>query len=712
MCPRCWNGWGSEGKGPAMLSLSFTPLLPWPVLAVLGLVALAMAVLAVLARGRTALLRALVLALVLAALANPALVHEDREPVKDIAAVVIDRSGSQALGDRPQVTDQVRAELQRRFGSLTNIEPRFIDVPDAGEGDDGTKLFAALGQALADVPPERLAGVVMVTDGVVHDIPQNLAQLGIKAPLHVLVTGHADERDRQIKLLEAPRFGIVGKDLTIRAEVMERGGTGHAVVVTRRDGEEIDRRDVPTGRPFDLSTRIEHGGQNVVEIEVDPLPNELTTVNNRAVLPIEGIREKLRVLLVSGEPHQGERTWRNLLKSDANVDLVHFTILRPPEKQDGTPISELSLIAFPTRELFVQKIKDFDLIIFDRYANQSVLPQAYFDNIVRYVREGGALLIAAGPEYAGAASLARTRLAGILPGDPDGRVVERPYKATPTQTGKRHPVTRDLPGSDASPPAWGDWLRIVQARLRPGIEPILSGADNLPLLALSREDKGRVALLLSDHAWLWARGYQDGGPYLDLLRRLAHWLMKEPALEEEALRAQTTGHGREVRVERQTMADTAEPVTVTGPTGKVTTLTLKPSEPGLFTATFDAQSLGLHTLRSGNLVAFVSVGPANPRELADVFSDTERLRAVSEGSGGSVRRLSDASGALQVPRLQSLRGGRLSGGDWIGFRPSDSANIRGVEVYPLALGLAALAALAAAVLAMWLVEGRRGQGRA
>ncbi len=198
--------------------------------------------------------------------------------------------------------------------------------------------------------------------------------------------------------------------------------------------------------------------------------------NNRAVLPIEGIREKLRVLLVSGEPHQGERTWRNLLKSDANVDLVHFTILRPPEKQDGTPISELSLIAFPTRELFVQKIKDFDLIIFDRYANQSVLPQAYFDNIVRYVREGGALLIAAGPEYAGPASLARTRLAGILPAIPTGGVVERPYKAAPTRTGQRHPVTRDLPGSDANPPAWGDWLRIIQARLRPGIEPILSGA--------------------------------------------------------------------------------------------------------------------------------------------------------------------------------------------------------------------------------------------
>ena len=693
-----------------MLSLSFTPLVPWAVLAAFGVLAAILAVVAVLARGRTALLRAVALGLVVLALANPSLVREDRDPVKDVAAIVVDRSGSQSLGDRPAMTDAVKAELERRFGALANIEPRFIEVGDAqgGEGDDGTKLFTALTQALADVPPERIAGVVMLTDGVVHDIPASLATLGLKAPLHVLVTGRPDERDRQIKMLEAPRFGIVGRDVTLRGEVMERGGTGTAVVTVRRDGEAIDRQSISTGVPFSLTTHIEHGGPNVVEIEVEPLPGELTTVNNRAVLPIEGIREKLRVLLVSGEPHQGERTWRNLLKSDASVDLVHFTILRPPEKQDGTPISELSLIAFPTRELFVQKIKDFDLIIFDRYANQSVLPQAYFDNIVRYVREGGALLIAAGPEFAGPASLARTRLAGILPGDPDGRVVEKPYKATPTQIGQRHPVTRALPGSDASPPAWGDWLRIVEARTRPGIQPILSGAEGLPLLALSREDKGRVALLLSDHAWLWARGYQEGGPYLDLLRRLGHWLMKEPALEEEALRAQTTGRGREVRVERQTMADQAEPVTVTGPTGKVTTLTLKPKEPGLFTATFDAETLGLHTLRSGNLVAFVSVGPANPRELADVFSDTERLKAAADGSGGSVRRVAE-TGGIQVPRLALVRGGRLAGSDWIGFRPSDSANIRGVEVYPLALGLAALAALAAALLAMWLVEGRRGR---
>ena len=692
-----------------MLSLSFTPLLPWPVLAGFAVLVVVFVGLAFLARGRSAILRALALALVLLAIANPSLVREDREPVKDIAAIVVDRSCSHGLGDRPDVTDAVRAELQRRFGALTNIEPRFIDVPDAKDGDEGTQLFTALSQALADVPAERLAGVVMLTDGVVHDIPASVAALGLKGPLHVLVTGHPDERDRQIKLIEAPRFGIVGRDLTIRAEVMERGGTGSATVTVRRDGEEVGRRTFPTGQPFSLTMRIEHGGPNVVEMEVEPLPGELTTINNRAVLPIEGIREKLRVLLVSGEPHQGERTWRNLLKSDANVDLVHFTILRPPEKQDGTPISELSLIAFQTRELFVQKIKDFDLIIFDRYANQSVLPSAYFDNIVRYVREGGALLIAAGPEFASSTSLARTRLASILPGEPNGRVLEQPYKAALTGTGTRHPVTRALPGSEASPPAWGDWLRIVSTQVKPGIQPILQGPNALPLLALSREEKGRVALLTSDHAWLWARGYQEGGPYLDLLRRLGHWLMKEPALEEEALRAQTTGRGREVRVERQTMAESAEPVSVTGPTGSQRTLTLAQGEPGLFSATFEATELGLHTLRSGSLVAFVSVGPPNPRELADVFSDTERLKALAEGTGGSIRRLAEVGGGTAVPRLQSVRSGRLAGADWIGFRPSDSANIRGVEVYPLALGLWALVALAGAILAMWLVEGRRGR---
>src|SRR4051812_22195815 len=558
-----------------MLTISFAPLVPdWALLAFAAGVVL-LAVLAVISRGGGGVLRGLGLSIVLLALTNPSLVQEERERVKDIVAVVVDRSTSQTLGERPGMTSEVREQLERRFAGMPDVEARFVEAGD-GEGDDGTRLFGALGRALADVPPDRLAGVVVVTDGVVHDIPASGSELGFKAPLHALVTGRPNERDRRIGLIEAPRFGIVGKDQTIRAEVAERGGSGSAEVTVRRDSQTVLRQQVRTGIPFSLSVRVEHGGPNVVEIEAESLPGELTEVNNRAVVTIEGIREKLRVLLVSGEPHPGERTWRNLLKSDANVDLVHFTILRPPEKQDGTPINELSLIAFPTRELFQQKIKDFDLIIFDRYANQSVLPSSYFDNIVRYVREGGALLIAAGPEFAGAGSLAHTRLAAVLPGEPDGRIVESPFKARVTTGGQRHPVTRDLPGSEANPPAWGEWLRLVGSQIRTGAT-VMSGAGDQPLLVLAREDKGRVALLLSDHAWLWARGYREGGPHLDLLRRLAHWLMKEPALEEEALRASVSG--RDIRIERQTLGETADAVTLTAPSGAERTIALQPERP-------------------------------------------------------------------------------------------------------------------------------------
>jgi hypothetical protein len=687
-----------------LFSVSFSPLIPDYALWALGIVAAILALLAVLSRGPVALVRALALALILLAVANPALVREDREKVKDIVAVVVDRSTSQSLGDRPAMTDQVRAELERRFGSLTDIEPRFIEARDAA-GDDGTRLFTVLANGLADVPPDRLAGVVLLTDGVVHDIPTSVESLGFRAPLHALITGRPNERDRQIKLTEAPRFGIVGRDVTVRGEIQERGGTGSAVLTVRRDGQPFAQQQIRTGEPFEMAVRVEHGGPNVVELEVEALPGELTQANNRAVINIEGIREKLRVLLVSGEPHPGERTWRNLLKSDANVDLVHFTILRPPEKQDGTPLNELSLIAFPHRELFQQKIKEFDLIIFDRFANQSILPASYFDNIVRYVREGGAVLLASGPELNSYGSLARTRLAPIIPARPDGRVVEQPFKATITGTGSRHPVTRELPGSEQSPPAWGEWLRVVGATIRSG-STVMSGANDLPLLVLSREEKGRVALLLSDHAWLWARGYREGGPHLDLLRRLSHWLMKEPALEEEALRA--SAKDETIRVERQTMSETTGPVSITPPSGKESSVTLTEEKPGLFTATVESGELGLHTLRSGDLVAFVSIGPANPRELVDVFSNTEMLRTVAEGTGGSIKRLGDEGVGVNMPRLVSIgSGSRYSGSDWIGFKPSDAAVVRGVAVFPLALGFLGLVLLLGATLASWLLEGRR-----
>ena len=421
------------------------------------------------------------------------------------------------------------------------------------------------------------------------------------------------------------------------------------------------------------------------------------------------MRDKLKVLLVSGEPHAGERAWRNLLKSDANVDLVHFTILRPPDKQDGTPINELSLIAFPTADLFGRKITDFDLIIFDRYSTQTILPQVYFDNIVRYVRDGGALLMATGPDYSTPDGLYYSPLGRIAPAKPTGAVIERPFRATITPEGNKHPVTRDLPGSEVNPPAWSEWYRLVATERLRGV-PVMSGADDKPLLLLSREGKGRVALLLTDQMWLWARGYQGGGPHIDLLRRLAHWLMKEPELEEEALRA--TARGREISIERQTLKNETPPVTLTAPSGATQVVTLAASTPGVSRASVKVEEFGLYRLSDGELTALVNVGPENPREFQEVVSTTEHLRALAESTGGTVRRIGAATGdEIVLPRFAAMRESPLYGGsDYIGVKRTGASVVVGVGVAPLAIGFIGLIVLLAGVLAAWLWEGRRARG--
>ena len=690
-----------------MWSLTFAPLVPLPLLIGLAVLAAVAAGMALVLAGRGAILRALALAVLAIALADPSLVFEDREPVKDVVAVVVDKSASNRLSDRSQQTQAAQAEVERQLRGVAGVETRTIEVTDQQGAGDGTRLFEALASGLADVPSERVAGAILLTDGLAHDAPANAEALGLRAPLHVLTTGREREIDRRIVLVDSPRFGIVGKEQNVRLRVVEKGGPGRAAITVRRDGEIIARREAIAGQTIQVPVRIDRGGPNVIEIEAAPLDNELTLANNRAVITIEGVRDKLRVLLVSGEPHPGERTWRNLLKADANVDLVHFTILRPPEKQDGTPINELSLIAFPTRELFQVKIKDFDLIIFDRYANQSILPLVYFDNIVRYVRDGGALLIAAGPEYSGAQSLARTPLGQILPAQPDGSVFDEAYRARVSEPGKRHPVTRDLPGSEVEPPRWGEWLCLVGARARSG-STVMTGPGDRPLLLLAREQKGRVALFLSDHAWLWARGFRDGGPHLDLLRRLGHWLMKEPDLEEEALRA--SARGRNIEIERQTLGDNPAPATITAPDGSVRTVPFEPGRPGLFVARTAASEFGLHKITTENLTAFASVGPENPRELMEVVSDPGKLQALAEATGGSSRRIGQENGSgVTIPRIVPVRSGRqFAGADWIGLRISDSGIVRGVSISPLFVGLIGLAILFGALVAGWIGEsGRR-----
>jgi hypothetical protein len=683
--------------------IAFTPLVPSLVLWIAIGAIVIIAALLLLSRSRGWAVRIAALALIVLALANPSFTREDREPLSSVVAVIVDKSPSQNFGTRNQETAKAQEELVDTLKKIRGLEVRVVDAGQADGETDGTHLFGALQSALSDVPIDRVAGAFLITDGRVHDIPANAGAVGFQAPLHALITGHKDERDRRIAISAAPRFGIVGQTQTVTYRLDDQGVTGQrAKVIIRRDGETISERTLQSGQTSSVDIDIKHAGPNIVEIEASPLDNELTLVNNRAVVAIDGVRDRLRVLLVSGEPHSGERTWRNILKSDASVDLVHFTILRPPEKQDGTPINELSLIAFPTRELFQQRINEFQLIIFDRYARQGVLPIAYFDNIARYVRSGGAVLVSAGPDYASTTSIWRTPLDSVLPAEPVG-VTEKPFYAHLSDAGKRHPVTRGLEGANTEPPHWSRFFRSVDTRnaINP---PVMTGADGKPLLLLSRFGEGRVALLLSDHIWLWARGYEGGGPHLDLLRRMTHWLVKQPDLDEEALRLQV--QGKDLQVIRQTMADSVTPVTVTSPSGTTRELTLSAGEPGEWRATIPANELGLWQATDGTLKALINVGPTNPKEFSEVTSTPDMIKPLALATGGDARRVVDG-GSIDLPRIVPVRATSTFHGDgWMGVKMRDASVVKGVGVLPIFAGLIGLLLLLGAFAATWLREGR------
>lgn len=680
-------------------AMVFDPLLAWPLIAALAALAGLLLSLAFWGRMSGGWLRALAAVAVLAALANPSWQTEDRAPLSDIVLVVVDDSASQRIANRVDQTEAALAGLLARIARMPATEAQVVRVPDA-EGDGGTLAMARLAEALAEIPRARLAGVFLISDGHVHDVPQAPA---LPAPFHVLLTGQPQDWDRRLVVKTAPAFAIMGEPVSLILRVEDQGAVppalaGAADLTVRIDADEPQTFTVPVGEDLELPVNLPHGGINVLQLSVTAQPGELTEANNSAVLRINGVRDRLRVLLVSGEPHAGERVWRNLLKSDASVDLVHFTILRPPEKQDGVPVTELSLIAFPTKELFVDKVDEFDLIIFDRYRRRGILPMSYLENVRDYVRKGGAVLIAAGPEFGTADSLWRSPLAEILPVDPTSRVLEQGFRPALTDLGRKHPVTQGL---DAQAPdeGWGRWFRQIDMAATGG-QVVMEGIAGQPLLVLDRVEEGRVGMLASDHIWLWGRGFEGGGPQLELLRRLAHWTMKEPELEEETLGADA--QGLRLTVTRRTLGEDPGGVIITAPDGAETVLPLLQTRPGLWQGAWDAPDMGLYQLDQGDRRAVVALGPASPREFVETIASDVPLAPVLRATGGGSVRLSDG-----LPDLRRVAEGRVAAGrGWLGITPREASLTQDIRIRPLLDPWVFLLLAAGLALAAWLREGR------
>ncbi|MEQ8434735.1 MAG: hypothetical protein RIA71_10880 [Oceanicaulis sp.] len=676
-------------------SLDLSPLIAPGLIAALGVLALLACGFAAARGARGWIFRALAAALGLAALLNPALVREQREALSDIALVIRDNSASMEIGARTEQAEAALTALREAAAGDPTLE--LVEV-DGGRAEDGTRLTGPLREGLGRIPRERLAGVVTISDGQIHDGPHNAGDYGLEAPVHHLLTGDPEAGDRRLVISEAPRYGLVGEPVSFTLRIVDDSApAGTADVTLSVDGGEPFSSRVRIGEEVTVRAPLSNRGPNTIQLEVEPGREELSLINNRAAVSVTGVRDRLRVLLVTGEPHNGARAWRNLLKSDPSVDLVHFTILRPLNKDDSVPADELALIAFPTFELFQLRLAEFDLVIFDRYRRRGILRPLYFDNIARYVEGGGALLVTTGPPFAGPESVARSPLAGVLPAAPTGEILEGAFTPEVSDVGARHPVTAPMAGGEDG---WGPWHRRIGARAVSG-ETLLQGPDGDPVLTLARAGEGRAAILLSDQAWLWARGHEGGGPHDELFRRVAHWLMGEPELDEERLSA-TVSNGA-LEVVRTTLADTAPPLEIAWPSGRTQSVEMNELNAGRFVSTTNSEEIGLIRLRSGDLTAVVSSGPLNPREYADLKPNPDGLSDLVDDTGGGVFSI-NANGLPSVRRVAETA--YAAGAAWLGLERRGAYRVIDAERTPLAPGLLIAALLLALLAGAWRREGR------
>jgi len=664
------------------MSLLFAPLLPWWGLGLAALLGLA------LAWGGRQPWRLLPLAGLLLALANPQLHRQDSQPVGDIAVAVVDDSVSMGQQDRAAQAARALEALPK----LPGLDWRIEHYRPAPGLDEGTKLFQAVDRALAEVPRSRLAGVVLISDGQVAEIPPKLE---IGAPIHLLLAGHKAERDRRLVVETAPGFGIVGKSVSLMVRIEDPEASAPIPLTLRRDGGPEQDFLLEPNHSESLEIPITHGGANLVELSTEALPGELSSANNRAALSISGVRDRLKVLLISGEPHAGERTWRNLLKADPGVDLVHLTILRSPGKDDRTPMKELALISFPFRELFEEKLKGFDLIILDRYSRQELIAESYYRNIVQYVRDGGALLMAVGPEFDGPRSPYNTPLEGLMPLMPSGDVIEQAFQPKITALGQRHPVTAGLP----DPAHWGRWLRQIGGVPQDKGAVLLQGVGGAPLLILDQQGQGRVAELMSDSLWLWSRGWDGGGPQAELLRRLSHWLMKEPELEERQLTAEIQND--QLRILRRSLEPGPAKATVEAPDGSKSELPLADQGDGRATGQMTVAQTGLWRVTDGEKTALAALGSLNPVEMADLKATPDKLAPLIKASGGGIAWIEDG-----LPQFRRVSAGALSGHGWFGLRENGQSIITEQKREPLLPAPVLLLLTLAALALAWWREGR------
>ena len=580
---------------------------------------------------------------------------------KDILIVMYDKTQSVIETKKIDQLIKVKKNIKDIIVDEEKLEIVEIEVNNLNnkDGKIQTKIITNVQKAFQKLEKNRVAGVIIVTDGIIHDLDK-IEEDFIDIPIHFFLLGNKNERDRSIITENIPEYAVVGKPIDFMFKIIDENFQEEVSASFILDGMQILTKTFITNINHQIKLPINHAGENLLEIKINNHPNEITFANNYKVFKINGIHEKLRVMLISGEPNMGLRNWRNILNSDPSIELLHFTILRPPSKRDLTPVKELALIPFPSQELFSADISKFSLIILDQYTLQGILPKKYLDNIVDYVIGGGAILNISGQEYLSDRSLLNSSLVNILPTRPEEFFIG-PFLPSLTDLGKRHPITNTLE-KDFKDYKWGKWFSFIKANKISG--QTLMSANKYPLLIINEVSQGRVAQILSDQSWVWNKDRENKGPLVELLRNTIHWLLKTPELQENYLNVIKNNNFITLNLNSLNEGDTS--AIITSPSGENLFVLMKDNKNGSLFGKFESTEYGKFNIKVNDIEKDFFIGITDSKELEKVSSSSFLINSFFEKNKQylySITWLGDS-----IPKIVKVfNKNNIAGSNWVGL---------------------------------------------
>ena len=554
----------------------------------------------------------------------------------------------------------------------TSLEPISPDsVGQLKATDQGSRILELLQVAAKEAPPQ--SALLIFSDGITNGDKKTLdGSPALPIPVFAVDVGETEGfTDARIADLRAPEFAFRGREFKVDLTIQASGLKGKTIPVYFNRGKNLitSRTMNVDADPFEqkitLSFTPRDLGPHSFNVAIPNQPGEQITGNNQKEFKVDVQRDKIRVLTLSGSPAWNYRFLRMALKQDPLIELVSFVFLRTPTDSVDVPENQLSLIPFPIDDIFLEELKNFDVVVFDDFSHRAYFNPVYLDRVREFVRDGGGLAMFGGSRAFDAGGYADSSLKEVLPVELDGKgsyQTQATLRPVLTASGKAHPVTRLLPDPKANEEAWNKMPPLTafnRVRAARGETLLTAGdgtADNAPLLTVGRFGKGRTLALMSDEAWRWnfiAVGNRETPQnHLKLIRQAVRWLAQEPSFEQVQIRPIPLSRpGEKVAIKLRVLKDDFTPTAqasvqlrVMGPDGDpVIVSTTADSEEGEYTGDFTPTKDGSYRVEAEASLAGKSLGKDKTSfSVAFPYGETddgrprpELLKKIAETSHGA-----------------------------------------------------------------------------